>query len=662
MGDMKTPDFDDLLAAFDIPDIHAIQSSPEQKQDEVAPNVNERASSSFPCSPASHVDPPVVSVIVKNTVRSESCEEEERSVREDTKADSSSNSRLGLQSQVKLGDVTSPYSTNPSAPAIDPQIANGFQGSAASDQKQSNIAVWPQHSPLRSILNDDVVGCDKGAEVGSVQHKTDAMNSLKHNPQPESSTSSSLNLSATHFPYSGSPRLPSHSHQKNETLSLCNTPSSPLPHNGSIKGRGKSVMHSDDDDSEPDLGSPLVIHESPEFAMPLLKRRIKRQPEPCGFPESYVSGPPKISTLASVNPELRNEQDKRPTIPSLLSTAQPQSPLALLPSVTMGSASVQEEKYPEHVIDERDSPESPPPSETGLLFPKRSSSPDLAQTQELSVNQKVFDHQEMLMGSEPSQDKQGNTEEQSEKMAVDGQNVNEEKGGQFSQDTVSARAGKTVSSESNPLKVKIKMPAGRFTRTVTGVAPKRTLRATSRGDGSKPSPECHNTRSKSEVMQQSQPPTMAILQDACAATLDVASTVKDKTTVAIKPKVSPTAVSITKAAALPSISLSSAKVSPGRINMRSLGQKAGNSGTTLPAPSALLPSQSSSRPASIVNSTGAIISKSQTNLVETFNKILNNKNLLPIYKPDLSSPPPAEWGLPLPAQVSCCSQCGDNAK
>lgn len=33
MGDMKTPDFDDLLAAFDIPDIdakEAIQSAPDE--------------------------------------------------------------------------------------------------------------------------------------------------------------------------------------------------------------------------------------------------------------------------------------------------------------------------------------------------------------------------------------------------------------------------------------------------------------------------------------------------------------------------------------------------------------------------------------------------------------------------------------------------------
>jgi hypothetical protein len=52
-----------------------------------------------------------------------------------------------------------------------------------------------------------------------------------------------------------------------------------------------------------------------------------------------------------------------------------------------------------------------------------------------------------------------------------------------------------------------------------------------------------------------------------------------------------------------------------------------------------------------VNSTGAIISRSQSSLVEAFNKILNSKNLLPSYRPDLCTPLPPEWDLPLPAQV-----------
>ncbi len=82
--------------------------------------------------------------------------------------------------------------------------------------------------------------------------------------------------------------------------------------------------------------------------------------------------------------------------------------------------------------------------------------------------------------------------------------------------------------------------------------------------------------------------------------------------------------------------------------VRSLGQKEtmnGNPGTA--------------KPASIVNSPGAVISRSQSSLVEAFNKILNSKNPLPNYQPDLSIPPPPEWGLRVPSTGYRCLECGD---
>uniref|UniRef100_A0A8D2PEB5 Zinc finger protein 687 n=1 Tax=Zosterops lateralis melanops TaxID=1220523 RepID=A0A8D2PEB5_ZOSLA len=47
----------------------------------------------------------------------------------------------------------------------------------------------------------------------------------------------------------------------------------------------------------------------------------------------------------------------------------------------------------------------------------------------------------------------------------------------------------------------------------------------------------------------------------------------------------------------------------------------------------------------------------QSSLVEAFNKILNSKNLLPTYKPNLS--PPAESSLALPPLGYRCLECGD---
>ncbi|NWX93692.1 ZN687 protein, partial [Nothoprocta pentlandii] len=55
---------------------------------------------------------------------------------------------------------------------------------------------------------------------------------------------------------------------------------------------------------------------------------------------------------------------------------------------------------------------------------------------------------------------------------------------------------------------------------------------------------------------------------------------------------------------------------------------------------------------------GTVISRSQSSLVEAFNKILNSKNLLPTYKPNLN--PPADASLSLPPFGYRCLECGDS--
>lgn len=668
MGDMKTPDFDDLLAAFDIPDIdakEAIQSSPEDERDEGGTNANERergSPSCFPCPPISQSDPPVVSVIVKNTVRSESFEE--KYVQD--KTDSPSSNGITPQVQVKLGDLTSQLGPElPANAAVVPQVASGFEGSVPRDQEASNREPWSRSSPFKSMLNDNEG--DKGADVGSIQQTTDVMNSLKPLLFPQLPTSAGPISSTPASPQSVSPYISPHSPQKEEGCLLSNLSPRPLLQNGTIMTGIKHVMNSDEEDSEPDIGSPLVIQESPESLMPptpKFKRRTKLESEVLGSSEA-TSHLPHLSSLESTKPKPLHEEKEQhtPSISPSSTAPQLQSSENCLLSASTSSSSVQREKYPEHVIDERDSPESPPPSETGLVVPNRSSSPDLTPISGLSINHEDFHHQKEFIGSENSkEDKPDDTQEQCEKMAGDGEDVNKENSsaGMLFEDTVSASARETVSSPLRPLKVKIKMPTGSITRTVTGVASKRSARATTRAvDSLKPSPEHHNIKSKRELSQQSQSPIVAMPQDACAATVDGANSVKEKAAVDTKPKVSPTCVSITKTATMPSVSVSTPRVSPGGVSLRSLGQKTLNSGIILPVPSPLLNPQSSGKPASIVNSTGAIISKSQTNLVESFNKILNSKNLLPIYKPDLSLPLPAEWGIPLPAQGYRCLECGD---
>ncbi|KAM3870626.1 zinc finger protein 592 [Diretmus argenteus] len=80
MGDMKTPDFDDLLAAFDIPDATGLDAKePLQESHEETESQLKHAGMCLDDSllgnhAVSAADIPVVSVIVKNTTRQESLE------------------------------------------------------------------------------------------------------------------------------------------------------------------------------------------------------------------------------------------------------------------------------------------------------------------------------------------------------------------------------------------------------------------------------------------------------------------------------------------------------------------------------------------------------------------------------------------------------------
>lgn len=606
MGDMKTPDFDDLLAAFDIPDIdakEAIQSSPEDEHHEIRSAADGRigvAPSCFPGPPVTHGDPPVVSVIVKNTVRSESLEEE-RCIK-DTRV-GPSNCGSNSHVQVKFDHLTShPGPKMPIILPVEPQISNGFEDSIG-EQGQSSTHAWSLHSAGGPSPRPSKGESDKGDKVDSVQHPADVITTLKPLLYPQTSSCPGLKTS----PFSS--REP---HQEEPCLS---NPSTSLPQNGTVKEVIKQSLYSDEDDSEPDLGSPLVIHESPVSIMPSppkFKRRAKVQhPDLLRAPEttSCLGSPP---LLKSSKPEMKCADkavtSDRPSLAPPLQNPQRSS------HPNTDSVLEKKEEYPEHVIEERDSPESPPPSEMGIPVPKRSSSPESSQT----MNLKDSSHrQELMEGDLGEENRQSENEPLSENSAFKES---------CSIDTEGVMYGANSETDSpplHPLKVKIKMQSGSMTKTSN---PKRSGKNSGKSvDSFKCSPE---SNAKTKPTTEPQEGTSAV-KEAGNQSVD-------------KPLVTPTAVNVTRTAALPSISAALPRVSPGGLGLRNLSS----------APSQLLQPQNNNKPASIVNSTGAIISKSQTSLVEAFNKILNNRNPLPSYKPDLSTPPPAEWGLPLPAQVN----------
>lgn len=87
----------------------------------------------------------------------------------------------------------------------------------------------------------------------------------------------------------------------------------------------------------------------------------------------------------------------------------------------------------------------------------------------------------------------------------------------------------------------------------------------------------------------------------------------------------------------------------GRIGLGIGGQKVNGASVVIVQPS---------KPTTVPGAGGGtVISRTQSSLVEAFNKILNGKNLLPAYRPNLS--PPAEAGLALPPTGYRCLECGD---
>ncbi|XP_047186146.1 zinc finger protein 687b isoform X2 [Scophthalmus maximus] len=699
MGDMKTPDFDDLLAAFDIPDIdakEAIQSAPDEaegphgaagaplgKQDVV---VGVGSSLRPPSPPDPQADPPIVSVIVKNKVRLETVDGGE----EDTDQDPI--------------DVIAGVDVGPRLGACAPGMAesealnhNGFGASGVSaplplSQAQSNGAPWSMNTPKVSseaagagaakshkqggnIFNrlKPLVAQGSGDPVGRAR-KMQLLQQQHHQQQQDigqeradgvkASLPSSSSLSAGSSPLDAGGPVGLASPFFPPSKPLLATPPSALsshplhscqPFNGASKSGPAGFHHQqmEDDDSDPDLGSPLVIQETPDS--PIYTQLSQR------YKSDSVSTQPTSSTSSHPKP------GDTPSGASLTSST-PQSGSTESPQL--------EDRHPEHVIEERDSPESPEPEipkSTAQVNTKRCSSPAVASTPPPSeLRQPKEEEEEMEVGNgidrvvDGKADKGETVRTGEEKMEVDDGKPKppSTEGGEA---VVAAPAAS--GAPSRPLKVRIKTiktSTGGITRTVTRVAPKGG--AAGKGLDSKAqtgerkvmgnkaqkleaSPG-HMTTTSQKVSALNALPVSTLA--ASSVMLAAATKVQNKMAASDKTKVSATAVSITKSAALPATPAvaSSPKfsVAAGGISVRTATNKTANGGSgTL----------SQNKPASIVNSTGAVISRSQSSLVEAFNKILNSKNLLPSYKPDLSAPPPPEWGLPLPATGYRCLECGD---
>lgn len=696
MGDMKTPDFDDLLAAFDIPDIdakEAIQSAPDEAEGPhgaaSAPlgksdGVVGVGSSLRPPSPSDpQVDTSIVSVIVKNKVRLEAVDGGD-----------------GDTDQDPI-DVITGVDVGPRLGACAPGMAesealnhNGFGASGVStplplSQTQSNGAPWSistskvsseaasagaikSHKQGGNIFNrlkplvaqgsGDPVGRARKMQLLQQQHQQQQDTGQERADGVKASLPSSSSLSAGSSPLVAGGPVGLASPFFPPSKPLLPTPPSALsshplhssqPFNGAPKGGPSGFHHQqmEEEDSDPDLGSPLVIQENPDSPTCTQLSRCYKTDSVSAQPMSSSASHPKPGDTPSG---------------ASISSSTPQSGSTESPQL--------EERHPEHVIEERDSPESPEPEmpkSTAQVSSKRCSSPAVASSPPPpELREPKEEEEEMEVGngierlSDGKADKEDSARMDEEKMEVD-EGKTKSDGAEAGVAAVPSASG----APSRPLKVRIKTiktSTGGITRTVTRVAPKGGAA------GKELDPKAHNgerkvlgnkaqkldaspghmTSTSQKVSALNALPVSTLA--ASSVMLAAATKVQNKMAASDKTKVSATAVSITKSAALPATPAvaSSPKfsVAAGGISVRTATNKTTNGGGSTLQPN---------KPASIVNSTGAVISRSQSSLVEAFNKILNSKNLLPSYKPDLSAPPPPEWGLPLPATGYRCLECGD---
>ncbi|KAK1879995.1 Zinc finger protein 687b [Dissostichus eleginoides] len=696
MGDMKTPDFDDLLAAFDIPDIdakEAIQSAPDEAE---GPHGAAGAplgksdsgvgvgSSLRPPSPADpQADTPIVSVIVKNKVRLENADGGEGDTDQDpidviagvdagpsacapglAESEALNHNGFGtsgVSTPLPLSQTQSngtPWSINT------PKVSSEAAGAGKSHKQGGNI--FNRLKPLVAQGSGDPVGRARKMQLLQQQHQQQQDTGQERADGVKASLPSSSSLSAGSSPLAAGGAVGLSSPFFPPSKPLLPTPPSALsshplhssqPFNGAPKVGPAGFLHQqmEEDDSDPDLGSPLVIQESPDSPnCTQLSRRYK---------SDSVSTQPTSSAASQPKP------GDTPSGASLTSST-PQSGSTESPQL--------EDRHPEHVIEERDSPESPEPEmpkSTAQVANKRCTSPAVASTPPPpELREPKEEEEEMEVGNKIEKaadgkgDKGENGRTSEEKMDVD-----DGKSKPLSTDGGKAAAAPAAAAgaPARPLKVRIKTiktSTGGITRTVTRVAakggaagkgldPKTGERKVVGNKAQKLDSPGHMTTNSQKVTALNALPVSTLA--ASSVMLAAATKVQNKMAASDKAKVSATAVSITKSAALPATPAvaSSPKfsVAAGGISVRTSTNKTANGGSGTIIGGTLQPN----KPASIVNSTGAVISRSQSSLVEAFNKILNSKNLLPSYKPDLSAPPPPEWGLPLPATGYRCLECGD---
>ncbi|KAM9243798.1 zinc finger protein 687 isoform 1-T1 [Dugong dugon] len=532
MGDMKTPDFDDLLAAFDIPDIdtnEAIRSAPEESEGPGGPGKPEpsvgaepaaTAGGDGPGAPAPAPDISVVSVIVKNTV----CPEQPESLAGGSAGEG-----------ARAGGVTT---EGPVGPRL---MQNGFGSPEPSLPGTPRSPAPPSGGSWKEKAVEGKAPLDLFAHFG---------------PEPAEDTDL-LPPSAPSPPHEGAmspPPFPSPFELAQE-----NGPALPPP------------------GSSPPLGALQQGGCSPLCPQGLARRDSASSPEatdvPAGASPLRVAGvpffkqspghesPPASPEVPGCQPLKEEEEDEEGPVDKS-PPGSPQSP-------SSGAEAADE--------DSNDSPAS-----------SSSSRPLKVRIKTIKTSCGNITRTVTRVPSDP--------------------------------DPPAPPAEGNLLAETNLLKLSPAPPTPEGPKVVS----------VQLGDG---------TRLKGTVLP------VATIQNASTAMLMAASVARKAVVLPGGTATSPKTMAKNVLGLVPQ-ALPKAE---GRAGLGTGGQRVNGASVVMVQPS---------KPATGPGAAGGtVISRTQSSLVEAFNKILNSKNLLPAYRPNLS--PPAEAGLALPPSGYRCLECGD---
>ncbi|XP_044305247.1 zinc finger protein 687 isoform X1 [Varanus komodoensis] len=594
MGDMKTPDFDDLLAAFDIPDIdtnEAIHSGHEEAEAHIKPIPVENV---VPEHALPHADITTVSVIVKNTVCPEQLDVVDGRVKDSH----------GIGARLLQNGFAAP------------EVPHASPGHPADVAAPANGECWPPKEKGTKSL-------DLFSHFSPDPHE-DGEACLIDQPRESKPKEKSLPV-----PSLSPPPV------------LASVP--PLDCRESSGARPPAFPQAFDACPVGGAGLPLTPPPPPSPPAPLVIKQESDCEVPCRG--AGPVGPPKPGSVCY-------STDDSPVTPWPASEASLDGGPSGAPDVKCSPASP-----PEQLL------KSPPlvkASPGPALSPKH---PSGAVLKEEPVEKPLLCPPGALGKEEEKWEEDENDDE---------------------------ATGSPSSSSSRPLKVRIKTiktSSGSITRTVTrvssdsepgaakpplehnaqeagaaaGDAPLPAVTEKEEAAAEPPSPRAVAT-SPRKVLEGPKVVSVQLgdgtritgtvlpastIQNASSAMLMAASVAQQKAVVLPGKAVAKNIISLVpqalpKAGEARATSGPAAQPGPGAV----ANQKVNGTTVVVMQPQKSLPAVA-----------GTVISRSQSSLVEAFNRILNSKNLLPTYKPNLL--PPADSSLALPPLGYRCLECGD---